>query len=227
MNQDRSKFYFIEHTLQALVETNLRNMKHRVFRVHRLTSVHDRLMSLTSFKSELYGLTKRGFVFVLNTVQDKVLFRGRPRGEPIENHLSSKIVRHERSVLVAATTAIVPNLESVTVFYLYSKELVQRHKLAVRRTLIAKNNQPAGPDDGCLSNLLVVPLAGNNFFALATFLRTAYPLCLFFVTPQSIERIDALPASAVGEKITDIRYCMGSVLLSNSDRQIKKILIAA
>ena len=110
-------------------------------------------------------------------------------------------------------------------FYLYSKELVQRNKITVRRNLIVKNNQLTGPDDGCLSNLLVVPLAGNNFFALATFLRTVYPLCLFFVTPQTIERIDALPASAVGEKITDIRYCMGSVLLCNSDKQIKKILL--
>ena len=226
MNEDRTKFYFIEHNLQALIETNLRNMKNRVFRVHRFASVHDKMMCLTSFKSELYGLTKRGFVFVLNTVQDKVLFRGRPRGEPIEIHLSSKIVRHEKSILVAATTGIVPNVESTTVFYLYSKELVQRSKITVRRNLIVKNNQQAGADDGCLSNLLVVPLAGSNFFALATFLRTTHPLCLFFVTPQSIERIDALPASTVGEKITDIRYCMGSVLLCNSDKMIKKIIFA-
>lgn len=216
-----------------MVEINLRSFRKRMFSPYKLTrDPSDKVASIYPYKSELYGITEKGNVFIMNTKQDKVLMRGKPRGEKIGGPSSfpTILVRQHNSIVIGKTTWVGENRqETSTVFYLYNKVFMQTNRLLMSKRVpvkhVPQDLTDFGRREGMLAHMVVVPLTQERFFILSTFAYCTYPLSVLYVEGTKIQHLQSLTSDVVGDSITDVRYHMGVVFICNTSKLVHRIYL--
>lgn len=225
LSEDRTKIYFIEQGMRSVIETNLKTMKKRAIRAHHITNLHDRIHSIFSYKSELYGITQQGFGFIINTVQNKVLFRRKLEGT--SNHQTiSLICRCNDTIAITDNRGF--NLERLrennfrlTLYDKHFKLLASKDFVVMCSEKQVRNAE--NPSSNFITGLQLIPTHSGRPLVGMTIDGTAKPFILFsFKNDSEIQEIASLNATILPEIITSFRYLNGYLFFTSRDKTLKR-----
>lgn len=211
--------------MSSIVELNLITMFKRHMRVRRLTTAGDRALDICSYKSELYGITRLGYAFIMNTVQNKVLFRRRLEGYDGSNYLSL-IARSKDTIIIAQNlgTNIAKRTEDQHRLIVFSKSFQLLWTFPFASTCTDKESKQEERQANTVTNLILIANAKARPFALVSLDGSVVLMRLFALAtngrPTEAARMTrerlALPATA-------IKYCDGFVFFASRDKIIRRM----
>ena len=227
LSDNRTKLYFIEHEMLSVIELNLKTMSKRTIRVRRLTTLTDRVFDIFSYKSKLYGITRQGFAFILNTVQNKVLFRRKLEGYS-DSSLQSMIARSKDTIVISQNLGTSPTkpLEDQYKFTIFNKGFLHLASFHFSSLCTEKEAKVEERSPTVISNLSLIPNTKGRPLILISLDGSTYPLRLFTLSATGQAKEAAkIGGTTLSDRITAMKYCQGHVFLSSRDKKIRRFSI--
>jgi len=221
LNQDRTKLYFIRDDRRHVVEVQLNTLRSKVFRIGRYTQPHDRVLSICSYKSELYALTSEGYVFILNTVQQKVILTRQIQG--FRGQIPCAQICREGEYITIAEYLGFNNRTHYYSLHLLTKTLHPVQTVNFERTLSGDIHR-VNPNHPCyLSRLVMVPRLNRGPIVFLSTQYTTLPLKVLAVDGGNLNAQADISEDRVSSRLTDLKYSQGILILVGIDKQIRTI----
>lgn len=211
-------------------------MQSKPFSIHRVASnPFDYFSSICCFKTKLYTLTNSGFVMIMNTVQNKVIFRQTIPGL-LGNTAGALICRHRDEVMIVQPLRVPEDQPEKDGYMLH---LYSKHFAALRTKLVLKDTTEdlrRRQDQAPRTVPAVVALTSlqectKASLYLVAFHKCSRPLAIYATNTQGIQEIGTAGLAGIQDAqiglIRDVKVAFSHIYLALGNKKLLRIQYSA